>query len=693
MFARGGVCKLIGTLNQISASSVVIRSPRNAAKYILRHCSVSTKLADVDEDNDSSLNRLNETKNTSDSGIAGKLKQLKIEKISSDSTDENYFSRNKSDITSSNDFDDKFNKDDDILGDSNNNFQQRRTFNRRPQFNRNSNRSDNIEGDWEDDDSFKSSRSFNRGSQFNKSRGGDFQRNFNSNFQNRYEDRGFQKGRFGNDFGRDNFAFKRREQRKPAEYKEFQKDFYKESESVQNRSNEEVKEFYKKHQITLSNTDLNPLETFEEAGFPDIINRKLQEESFTSPTAIQAVTWPLALSGKDVIGIAQTGSGKTLGFMLPSFVHIQHQEKLQRGDGPICLVLVPTRELCQQVQEVADRFGYPMRMRSAAIYGGANRYPQIQKLSRGAEVCIATPGRLNDFLSSGETNLDRCTCLVLDEADRMLDMGFEPQIRQIIEQIRPDRQTLMWSATWPEEVQELANDYLTDHVKINVGSVDLIANKSIKQEVVICNSHEKPQELGKILQQIIHSPNDEKVLIFAQTKVMCERISQEIRRNGINNVCIHGDKSQRQRDHSLEVFRNGRVKIMVATDVCARGLDVSDITYVVNYDFPPKGVEDYIHRIGRTGRAGNSGTAITLFSEDDRSSARDLVKIMKQADQEVPEELMQMTRYSSGNQRKNSRYQPSYRRDSRDYQDRRSFRPRMNRGDGGYGSGFTRMDD
>lgn len=209
---------------------------RNAAKYILRNCSVSTKFADVDEDNDSSLNRLNETKNTSDSGIAGKLKQLKIEKISSDSTDENYFPRNKSDRTSSNDFDEDFNKDDDILGYSNNSFQQRRTFNRKPQFNRNSYRSDNFEEDLEDDDSFKSSRSFNRGSQFNKPRGGDFQRNFNSSFQNRNEDRGFQRGRFGNDFGRDNFAFKRREQRKPAEYKEFQKDFYKESESVRNRS-------------------------------------------------------------------------------------------------------------------------------------------------------------------------------------------------------------------------------------------------------------------------------------------------------------------------------------------------------------------------------------------------------------------------------------------------------------------------
>ncbi|CAC5402173.1 DEAD-box ATP-dependent RNA helicase 40,Putative ATP-dependent RNA helicase Pl10,DEAD-box ATP-dependent RNA helicase 52A,DEAD-box ATP-dependent RNA helicase 5,Putative DEAD-box RNA helicase HEL64,ATP-dependent RNA helicase DBP2 [Pyricularia oryzae 70-15],Pre-mRNA-processing ATP-dependent RNA helicase prp5,ATP-dependent RNA helicase dbp2,ATP-dependent RNA helicase DBP3,Probable ATP-dependent RNA helicase DDX17,DEAD-box ATP-dependent RNA helicase 14,ATP-dependent RNA helicase p62,ATP-dependent RNA helicase DB len=671
MFARGGVCKLVGTLNQISTSCIVIRYQRNAARNILRNCSVSTKFADVDEDNDNTVNRLSETKNSSDSGIAGKLKQLKIEKVTSDSTNEDYFSRNKSDFVnrySSNDFEDELNKDDDM------------------KFNRN--RSENWDDNWEDEDSFKSSRPFNRGSQFNKSRGGDFQRNFNNSFQNRYEDRGFQRGRFSNDYGRDNFAFKKREQRKP-EYKEFQKDFYKENESVHIRSNEEVKAFYEKHQITLSNTDLRPLETFEEAGFPDIINRKLQEEAFTSPTAIQSVTWPLALSGKDVIGIAQTGSGKTLGFMLPAFVHIQNQEKLQRGDGPICLVLVPTRELCQQVQEVADRFGYPMRMKSAAIYGGANRYPQLQKLSRGAEVCIATPGRLNDFLSSGETNLDRCTCLVLDEADRMLDMGFEPQIRQIIEQIRPDRQTLMWSATWPEEVQELANDYLHDHVKINVGSVDLIANKNIKQEVVICNSHEKPQELGKILQQIIQSPKDEKVLIFAQTKVMCERISQEIRRNGIHNVCIHGDKSQRQRDHCLEVFRNGRVKIMVATDVCARGLDVSDITYVVNYDFPPKGVEDYIHRIGRTGRAGNSGTAVTLFSYDDRNSARDLIKIMKEADQEVPEELFGMTRHSHGNQRRNSRYQPSYRRD---YQDRRPFRHRMNRGEG-YASGFTRMDD
>jgi len=214
-------------------------------------------------------------------------------------------------------------------------------------------------------------------------------------------------------------------------------------------------------------------------------------QGFSEPTSIQAQGWPIALSGRDMVGIASTGSGKTLSYILPAIVHINSQPKLSRKDGPIALVLAPTRELAQQIQQVADDFGHSSGIRNTCLYGGAPKGAQARDLDGGVEIVIATPGRLLDFLESGKTNLKRCTYLVLDEADRMLDMGFEPQIRKIIEQIRPDRQTLMWSATWPKEVKNLAEDFLKDYAQINVGSLQLSANHNILQIIDVCQDYEK----------------------------------------------------------------------------------------------------------------------------------------------------------------------------------------------------------
>lgn len=216
-----------------------------------------------------------------------------------------------------------------------------------------------------------------------------------------------------------------------------------------------------------------------------------RRQGFSEPTSIQAQGWPIALSGRDMVGIASTGSGKTLSYILPAIVHINSQPKLGRKDGPIALVLAPTRELAQQIQQVADDFGHSSGIRNTCLYGGAPKGSQARDLDCGVEIVIATPGRLLDFLESGKTNLKRCTYLVLDEADRMLDMGFEPQIRKIIEQIRPDRQTLMWSATWPKEVKNLAEDFLKDYAQINVGSLQLSANHNILQIIDVCQDYEK----------------------------------------------------------------------------------------------------------------------------------------------------------------------------------------------------------
>ncbi|GLH12387.1 ATP-dependent RNA helicase p62 [Gryllus bimaculatus] len=408
-----------------------------------------------------------------------------------------------------------------------------------------------------------------------------------------------------------------------------------------------TKNFYVPHsaEITVRGDEVpNPIQRFEEGTFPDYLMNELRRSGFTEPTAIQAQGWPIALSGRDMVGIAMTGSGKTLAYILPALVHIKNQSRIQRGDGPVALVLAPTRELAQQIQTVARDFGNPCRIRSTCIFGGAPKGPQARDLERGVEIVIATPGRLIDFLERNTTNLKRCTYLVLDEADRMLDMGFEPQIRKIIEQIRPDRQTLMWSATWPKEVRKLAEDFLTQYVQINIGSLQLSANHNILQIVDVCQEHEKENKLNSLLQEI-SGEQESKTIIFVETKRKVEFITKKIRNYGA--VCMHGDKSQNERDYVLKEFRTGRSPILVATDVAARGLDVDGIKFVINFDYPNSS-EDYIHRIGRTGRSQSTGTSYAFFTSKDSRQAKDLVSVLKEANQVVNPKLSEMAMYGYG---------------------------------------------
>jgi len=338
------------------------------------------------------------------------------------------------------------------------------------------------------------------------------------------------------------------------------------------QSDADINAFYQAKQITIRGRNIpKPIRSFEDAGFPEPIMRQFQKNGWAEPTAIQAQGWPMALSGRDVVGIAQTGSGKTASFILPGIVHILAQARLQRGDGPIVLVVVPTRELAQQVSEVATEFGLPCKIRNCCVYGGAPKGPQLRDLDRGAEICIATPGRLIDFLEANKMNLSRCTYLVLDEADRMLDMGFEPQIRKIIEQIRPDRQVLMWSATWPKEVRVLAEEFLSEYIQVNIGALQLSANHNILQIVDVCMEFEKENKLVKLLEDIMNE-RENKTIIFTETKRKADDLSRRMKRDGWPAMCIHGDKSQQERDWVLQEFRNGSSPILVATDVASRGL-------------------------------------------------------------------------------------------------------------------------
>ncbi|CAH1723669.1 probable ATP-dependent RNA helicase DDX5 isoform X1 [Aphis gossypii] len=418
----------------------------------------------------------------------------------------------------------------------------------------------------------------------------------------------------------------------------FKKDFYLPHEAVHNRSKSEIEKYREEKEITLVGENIpKPIFKFDESGFPEIIIKELKKQGFVEPTAIQAQGWPIALSGNNLVGIASTGSGKTLSYIVPALIHISHQRKLSRGDGPIVLVLSPTRELAQQIQTVCDDFGDAFGVSSTCLFGGAPKGGQAADLSRGVELVIATPGRLLDFLESERTNMCRCTYLVLDEADRMLDMGFEPQIRKIIDQIRPDRQVLMWSATWPKEVKNLAEEFLDEYIQINIGSLTLAANHNIQQIVEVCQEYDKETKLISLLKKIMDE-DENKTIIFIETKRRVDEITRKIKRHGYSAVCIHGDKSQYERDNVLKDFRDSRYPILVATDVAARGLDVEDVKFVINFDYPNNS-EDYVHRIGRTGRSHKTGTAYTFFTQSNAKQAADLVSVLTEANQTISPKL------------------------------------------------------
>ncbi|XP_065617630.1 DEAD-box ATP-dependent RNA helicase 46 [Quercus suber] len=332
--------------------------------------------------------------------------------------------------------------------------------------------------------------------------------------------------------------------------------------------------YRRRHEITVSGDNVPPpFISFEASGFPPELLREVHNAGFSAPTPIQAQSWPIAIQSRDIVAIAKTGSGKTLGYLIPGFIHL----KRTRNDaqlGPTVLVLSPTRELATQIQDEAVKFGRSSRLSCTCLYGGAPKGPQLREIERGADIVVATPGRLNDILEMKRISLHQVSYLVLDEADRMLDMGFEPQIRKIVKEVPARRQTLMYTATWPKEVRKIAADLLVNPVQVNIGNVDeLVANKSITQHIEVLSSMEKHRRLEQILRS--QEPGS-KIIIFCSTKKMCDQLARNLTRH-FGAAAIHGDKSQGERDHVLSQFRTGRSPVLVATDVAARGLDIKDI--------------------------------------------------------------------------------------------------------------------
>lgn len=471
-----------------------------------------------------------------------------------------------------------------------------------------------------------------------------------------------------------------------------QKSFYREHEAVTARNEYDINLWYQENQVTLEGKQIpRPVFEFTEAGFPEVITDILYS-NFQKPTTIQSISWPIAMSGRDIVSIAKTGSGKTLAFILPAIMHSLGQPPRGHREGPSVLVLLPTRELAQQVQEVAKDYCRAMRLSLTCLFGGAPKSGQARDLERGVDIVVATPGRLTDFLEVGKTSLRRCSYLVLDEADRMLDMGFEPQIRKIVSQIRPDRQTLMFSATWPKEVRKLAMDFQNDAARLTVGSLELAANHNITQVVEIMSEADKQHRLMSLLNDVMNQPEC-KTIIFVETKRKADELTRYMRRDGWPALCIHGDKGQSERDWALSEFKAGKIPILLATDVAARGLDVDDIKYVINYDYSNNS-EDYVHRIGRTGRCEKKGTAYTFFTYENASKAKDLIKVLEEASQEVPAALFEMAKSRAASNGYNARGRNGFKRSYGGRSSSDSYGPKRPRFDnaGSCQNGYSRND-
>jgi ATP-dependent RNA helicase DBP3 len=342
---------------------------------------------------------------------------------------------------------------------------------------------------------------------------------------------------------------------------------------------------------------------------------------FSTPTPIQAATWPFLLSGRDMVGVAETGSGKTLAFGVPCVRTIAALPKDERK-GIKAVIVSPTRELAVQIYDQLVALATPAGLSVVCVYGGVPKDPQVAAC-RKAQIVVATPGRLNDLIGDGSADLSKADYVVLDEADRMLDKGFEEPIRQIISQTATKRQTLMFTATWPESVRKLASTFMNSPVRITIGdnqSGELRANVRIKQSVEVMDTHPrtKEQRLIQLLKQYQSGKNkDDRILVFCLYKKEAVRVEEFLRRQGFRVGGIHGDLSQEKRSASLAAFKEGHVPLLVATDVAARGLDIPAVKLVINVTFPLT-AEDYVHRIGRTGRAGMDGISITFFTEHDK---------------------------------------------------------------------------
>ncbi|NWX08648.1 DDX46 helicase, partial [Caloenas nicobarica] len=423
------------------------------------------------------------------------------------------------------------------------------------------------------------------------------------------------------------------------EYEPFRKNFYVEVPELAKMTQEEVNVYRLEMEgITVKGKGCpKPIKTWVQCGISMKILTALKKHGYEKPTPIQAQAIPAIMNGRDLIGIAKTGSGKTIAFLLPMFRHIMDQRALEEGEGPIAVIMTPTRELALQITKECKKFSKTLGLRVVCVYGGTGISEQIAELKRGAEIIVCTPGRMIDMLAANNgrvTNLRRVTYVVLDEADRMFDMGFEPQVMRIVDNVRPDRQTVMFSATFPRAMEALARRILSKPIEVQVGGRSVVCS-DVEQHVVIL---EEEQKFLKLLELLGHYQEKGSVIIFVDKQEHADGLLKDLMRASYPCLSLHGGIDQYDRDSIINDFKNGICKLLVATSVAARGLDVKQLVLVVNYSCPNH-YEDYVHRAGRTGRAGNKGYAYTFITEDQARYAGDIIKALELSGNPIPADL------------------------------------------------------
>ncbi|MDB4980493.1 MAG: ATP-dependent helicase RhlE, partial [Myxococcales bacterium] len=365
------------------------------------------------------------------------------------------------------------------------------------------------------------------------------------------------------------------------------------------------------------------MHSFQTLGLSDPLQRAITAAGYETPTPIQSEAIPHLLAGRDVLGCAQTGTGKTAAFALPILDRLARATRRPGARGPRALVLTPTRELALQINEGFATYGRHVAPKCAVVFGGVGQAPQVEAFRRNTDIIVATPGRLLDLMQQRHAPLDAVEMLVLDEADRMLDMGFIEPIRRIIAALPRQRQNLMFSATMPDEIQKLANKILVDPVKVAVAPVSSTAEKVRQWVLFVDRGHKRA-----LLKEVLKDPAMSRVLVFTRTKHGANKVAEELDRNGVGSAAIHGNKSQNARQRALDAFKGGRVRVLVATDIAARGIDVDGVTHVINFEIPDE-PESYVHRIGRTARAGASGVALSFCDAEERGSLRDIERLIR----------------------------------------------------------------
>lgn len=362
--------------------------------------------------------------------------------------------------------------------------------------------------------------------------------------------------------------------------------------------------------------------SFEALGLAEPILRAVRAEGYTTPTPIQTAAIPAVLAGRDLIGCAQTGTGKTAAFALPILQRLAAEAKKPRARRPRALVLVPTRELALQVHESFRAYGRFLNLRHAVVFGGVGQAPQEQALAGGLDVLTATPGRLLDLAGQGHVRFDDVSVFVLDEADRMLDFGFLPDVKRVVAGLAAERQSLMFSATMPAEIVQLADRLTRDPARVAAAPQATPAER-VQQRVLFVDTPEK----RRVLAEIVGRPEVTRAIVFTRTKHLANRVTEFLVKSGVQAAVIHGNKSQGARQTALARFKSGEAPVLVATDIASRGIDVDGISHVINYDLPNI-AESYVHRIGRTARAGASGVAVSLCSQDEIAHLRGIERLM-----------------------------------------------------------------